>query len=306
MGEPSVSVVICAYTMERLKDVHEAVDSALAQTLKPHEVIVAIDHNEELFHRLKAELPPEVKTILNDGPYRGSSATDNAGVSLSRGDIVAFMDDDAVAERDWLEHLIKPYQDPSIVAVGGRLIPVWTNRRPEWFCEELYWIVGSTYKGHPEARTEVRNLIFCNASLRRQVFDSIGLFPAETGRLANWGTGFESQAFLRLKFQMPDSIILYEPDAVVHHKVAPYRAKIKYLILRSYNEGFFKAKVKKASAGLSQKPLSTENSYLRNLLLASIPQRLRHFYKPWALAQAGAIIISIVATGLGYLMGKLV
>jgi len=41
--------------MECLKDIHEAVDSVLAQTLKPHEVIVAVDHNQELLHSLKSE-----------------------------------------------------------------------------------------------------------------------------------------------------------------------------------------------------------------------------------------------------------
>ena len=291
--------------MERLQDIHEAVSSVLAQTLKPHEVIVAIDHNEELLNRLKSELPPEVKVVLNDGPYMGSSATDNVGVSLAKGDIVAFIDDDAVAEKDWLEHLVKHYQEPSIVAVGGRLIPVWKNGRPGWFCEDLNWIVGCTYKGHPESRAEVRNLIFCNASLRHSVFDSVGLFPAETGRSVNWGTGFESQAFLRLKSQMPDAAIIYDPDAVVYHKVTPHRAKIKYVILRSYNEGFHKAKIKKACAGLSQRPLSTESSYLRNLLFVSIPQKVIHFYKPWALAQVGAIMISIAATGVGYVMVKM-
>ncbi|GAJ08666.1 unnamed protein product, partial [marine sediment metagenome] len=49
MNRPfKVSVVICAYTTERLQDIHEAVDSVRAQTLKPHEVILALDHNEEL------------------------------------------------------------------------------------------------------------------------------------------------------------------------------------------------------------------------------------------------------------------
>ncbi|MGB2799364.1 MAG: glycosyltransferase family 2 protein, partial [Dehalococcoidia bacterium] len=292
MNQTRVSVIICAYTMERLKDIHEAVDSVLAQTLKPHEVIVAVDHNQELLHSLKSELPPDVKVVLNDSPHGGSSATDNVGVSIATGDIVAFMDDDAVAERDWIEQLVKPYQEPSILAVGGKIVPVWQNERPKWFCEELNWIVGSTYKGHPEDRTEVRNLIFCNASLRRQVFDSLGLFPADTGRSVNWGTGFESQFFLRMKSRMPEAVVLYEPSAIVYHKVTSQRAKMKYLILRCYNEGFHKAKVKRACAGLSQRPLSTESSYLRYLLLSAIPHRLMHFYKPRALAEAGAIGVS--------------
>ena len=96
--------------MKRLKDVHEAVGSVLAQTLEPHEVIVAVDHNEELLHTLRAELDSQVNVVLNDGPHRGSSATDNVGVSAATGDIVAFTDDDATAARHWLEYLAEPYK----------------------------------------------------------------------------------------------------------------------------------------------------------------------------------------------------
>lgn len=302
--QPTVSVIICAYTTERLKDIHEAVDSVLAQTLKPHEVIVAVDHNEELFHILKAKLPVQVDVVHNDGPHRGSSATDNVGVGVATGDLVAFMDDDAMAEVGWIEHLVEPYQEPTTIAVGGKLIPVWQTNRPGWFCDELNWVVGSTYKGHPEDRAEVRNLIFCNASIRRQVFDSVGLLPTETGRIVNWGTGFEAEFFLTVKRRMPDCVIIYEPSAVVYHKVASKRASMRYLVVRCYNEGFHKAKIRKAYAGLSLKPLSTENSYIRYLLLKAIPWRLARFYGPPALAQASAIAISIAATGAGYILGS--
>lgn len=303
-SDEKVSVIICAYSMERLRDIHEAVDSVLAQTIKPHEVIIAIDHNKELFHRLESELPPEVKLVLNEGPHKGSSATDNVGVSVATGDIIAFMDDDAVAEKNWIEHLVKGYQEPSTIAVGGKIVPVWQDGRPGWFCEELDWVVGSIYKGHPESRTEVRNLIFCNASLRRQIFNSVGLFPPETGRAADWGTGFECQFFLRVKSCISDAVIFYEPTAIVYHKVTPQRAKMKYLILRCYNEGLHKAKIERACAGLSQRPLSTENSYLRYLLTNAIPRKLMHFYKPRALAEVGAIMLSIAATGMGYVTGR--
>lgn len=300
---PRVSVVICAYTMKRLKDVHEAVGSVLAQTLEPHEVIVAVDHNEELLHTLRSELDPQVNVVLNDGPHRGSSATDNVGVSATTGAIIAFTDDDATAARYWLEYLAEPYQEPSVAAVGGKAIAVWEAGRPSWFCEELDWTVGGTYKGHPEDRTEVRNFGFNNASIRRQVLDAVGLLPAETGRVADWGTGFESQFFLKMKSQMPEAVILYEPRAVVYHKVPSERARVTYMIQRSYNEGYHKARVRRVCASMAGKPLSIEGSYLQYLLLTSIPERLSHFYRIRALAEATAITACIVATSAGYLRG---
>ena len=301
---PKVSVIICAYTMERLNDIHEAVNSVLTQTLKPHEVILAVDHNEELRDKLQNKLPQEVKLILNDGNNRGAVATDNVGIANSSGDFIAFIDDDAIAEKGWLENLVKHYNDPTIVAVGGKLVSVWDEARPSWFPEELDWIVGGTYKGHPEIQTQVRNLILCNMSVKKQVFKAVGIFATELGRSKNWGTGAESEFFLRMKQQQADAIILYEPDAIVYHKVPPKRTSLKYVVLRSYNEGFHKAKIEKTSADLSQNPLSMEYTYLRYLLITAIPKRLKGFYKRGSLSQAGVIMISIAATGTGYLIGK--
>ncbi|MFC1915775.1 glycosyltransferase family 2 protein [Chloroflexota bacterium] len=301
---PKVSVIICAYNMERLRHVHEAVESILGQTFKPYQIIVAVDHNEELFQKLMAELPSKVTVVLNKGDL-GAVATDNVGIGYSTGDVIAFMDDDAVAGSEWLEHLAKHYQEHSTAAVGGRLVSIWDNGRPCWFPEELDWVVGGTYKGHPETQTQVRNLILCNMSVRKQVIQSTGFFTVDLGRSKNWGTGAESEFFLRLKHQWPDAIILYEPSAVVYHKVPPQRTSLKYVVLRSYNEGFHKARIERTCANLSESPISIEKSYLGYLVCTAIPRRLKRIYKKGSLSQVGAIIISIAATGAGYLAEKL-
>jgi len=303
--KPKVSVIICAYTIERLNNIYEAVNSVLAQTFRPYEVMLAVDHNQELHDKLQKELPQPTKLLLNDGDERGAVATDNVGIAYSSGDIIAFIDDDAVAEKDWLEKLVKYYDDPSIVAVGGKLVSVWERGRPEWFPEELDWIVGGTYKGHPEIQTPVRNLILCNMSVRSAVFHDSGFFATEFGRNGNWGTGAESEFFLRVRHQQSNTIVLYEPDAIVYHKVPPRRTSLKYVVLRSYNEGFHKARIERSRVSLSQNPLLTERSYLHYLLFTSVPQRLTSFYKKGSLSQIVVIVLSIAATGVGYLVGKL-
>ncbi len=119
-----VSVVICAYTMERLSYIYSAVQSVLNQTLPPHEVVLAVDHNLELYQKLNTDLGDRINVIHNDGPERGAVVTDNIGTRYATGDIIAFMDDDATATGDWLEKMVDHYRDPHVIASGGKLVPV--------------------------------------------------------------------------------------------------------------------------------------------------------------------------------------
>jgi len=333
VNKPTASVIICCYTEERLKDIHEAVESVLAQTLKPHEVIIAVDHNKQLYegfaetYQDSVEIrknsvnlnrspnrrspvsdpqpPVPIVLVLNEGA-RGFSATKNVAIRAAKGDIVAFLDDDAIAEKDWLLYLTKLFKDESVVAVGGRTIPLWLNgRRPSWFPEELDWIVGCTYKGLPLNGNEIRNVPGGNTAFRKGVFEKVGFFRSETGRIGTTaGCGEEADLCLRITHAMPEALIAYQEKAIIHHKVAPHRTTWRYLWKRSYNEGFYKSLVKRLSSDSSQTALSTEDSYLRYLLFKSIPERLAQFYRGESLPQTAAIIVCIAATGVGYLVGK--
>jgi len=304
-GNPKVSVIICAYTMERLNDIYEAVDSVLAQTLKPHEVILVVDHNGELYQELKDHLPSEVKILENNGD-QGVSETRNVGIRAAKGEIIAFIDDDTVAEKDWLEKLTEPFQSADVIAVGGRAIPIWSNgTRPSWFPEELDWIVGCTYKGLPLKGNEIRNVPGCNMAFNRNVFNRVDFFRSDIGGVKETPRGGEeAELCLRIKNEMPDALILYKPDATIHHKVPMYRASLKYLIQRSYNEGFYKRSVEKLTSTSTRqiRSLSTEHAYLRYLLCTSIPRRSRYLHRKSNLSQVGVIVISVAATGVGYLM----
>jgi glycosyltransferase involved in cell wall biosynthesis len=97
---PAISAVICTYTMERFKDTCEAVESLREQTLKPHEIIIAVDHNDELFRRLREALPADVKIVRNEGA-QGVSITRNTGILAAIGEFIACMDDDARAHPEW-------------------------------------------------------------------------------------------------------------------------------------------------------------------------------------------------------------
>jgi cellulose synthase/poly-beta-1,6-N-acetylglucosamine synthase-like glycosyltransferase len=312
MGEPKVSVVTCAYTMERLQDIHEVINSVLSQTLQPHEVIVAIDHNEELFHRLKSELPPEVKVVLSDGAP-GSSDTRNFGIRSSTGAIVACIDDDAVAEETWLENLVSPFEESKVMAVGGQALPLWAKEKPPpWFPEEFDFVLGCTAhkKLILQESGEVRNVTGSNMAFKKEIFQKIGFCEEKLGRCINNGVEFdaiggeEAEICLRIKATIPDGVILYNPASVVHHKVTPERATLKYLFHYCYREGITRAMIRKLVSQYQQNPLAAEHIFLRRLLTTSIFQRLKNFYKPSQLAQIGVIMVNLSLMSTGYLLGR--
>ncbi len=298
----TVSVITCTYTERRLPYIYDAVRSVLCQTQPADEILLIVDHNPDLFTRLNTELGGSVRVVHHDEGERGAIPAANLGIGLARCDIVAFMDDDACASPDWLDRLLRHYRDDAVAASGGRLVSTWDNGRPGWFPEELDWLVGGTYKGHPETRRQVRNLIMCNMSVRRDVFRSTGLFTTAFGRRKDWGTGTESEFFLRLKQQLPDAAIVYDPEAVVYHRVPDRRANLRYLVLRSYNEGFHKALIRDAFTAPAREVLSTESAYLR-YAISSMAAKLTRFYRGGNLGQATAMMTSVAATGAGYLAG---
>jgi hypothetical protein len=143
-----------------------------------------------------------------------------------------------------------------------------------------------------------------NSAFTKQAFEVAGLFGENFGRVGDSGVGEEAEFCLRLKNRLPDALILYEGRAVNYHKVPSRRSGLKYLVKRCFEEGVYKSRLTNLSLSAPQNRLSTERSYLRYLLFTAIPEKLKVFYKEGSLLQAGAIIISIIAVGMGYLVGR--
>lgn len=243
MNPPSVSVLIRMYTMERWPFILEAVRSSLCQTMPPKEIILVVDHNAELLARVQNEWQQHDQVIIveNSGE-RGSGEAWNSGIQAASGDIIAFLDDDAIAAPDWLEHLCMPYIDPNVVAVGGAIFPYWLAGRPTWFPEEFHWVVGCSYTGLPEQTAPVRNLIGCNMSFRRDILLEAGSFLKELGHKdKNPGGNEETELCIRVRQRNTGAVILHEPSARVRHMVTAERSRWNYFLRRCYLEGRSKA-----------------------------------------------------------------
>src|SRR4051794_37586602 len=229
-----VSVVICAYTEARWDTLAAAVHAAAGGSLPPAQVIVACDHNPELEARVRAELPQAV-AVSNEGT-RGLSGARNAGLAAARGDIVAFLDDDALPGPDWVERLVAAYADPRVMGVGGAARPVFPGERPAFLAPEFDWVVGCTYSGMPEAPAPVRNLIGANMSFRRDALMRAGGFVDGIGRVGTRPVGCEeTELCIRLGRLDPDAVILFDPAVAVDHVVTAERATWRYYARRCWS-----------------------------------------------------------------------
>jgi GT2 family glycosyltransferase len=299
----AISVVVCAYDSERFGQLEHALHSLCAQTLLPREIILVIDHNRELADAARSWFP-EANVVENQGPP-GLSAARNAGVAASSSPVIAFIDDDAVAEPSWLARLLAAYSGGDVLGVGGRIDPIWEYGRPRWFPTEFDWVVGCSYRGLPEQRQEVRNLIGANMSARRSVFIEVGGFRSDLGRRgANASGTEETELCIRATQKIPGGRWLYEPGARVQHHIGGARGTLRYLLRRCHAEGLSKAGVARAVG--AQDGLVSERSYVLRTLPSGIVKNLaRTPAEPAALARAVVIVAGLAATVLGYVRGQL-
>lgn len=300
-----VTVVVCTYAEERWDRLVDAVASLRSQRHAPHQVLVVVDHNERLLRRARSHFPADIETVASVGP-NGLSGARNTGVQLATGDVVAFLDDDAVADPGWLEELLAQY-GPAVAGTGGVAVPVWPGAgRPRWFPSEFDWVVGCSYRGQPEIVAPQRNLVGAAMSFRRTVFDRVGAFDPAMGRIGSRPVGCEETEFaIRLRRILAGVELLHVPPAIVRHHVAPDRTTVGYFLRRCYSEGISKAAVTRR-VGRSH-ALSSERRHLFSTLPRGCLDGLNAALEgdPAGIGRAAMIGVGLAVTVVGYLVGTL-
>jgi glycosyltransferase involved in cell wall biosynthesis len=309
MGQVKISIITTSYTLDRLKDITELLDSIEAQTYSNTETLIVAERSPELADSIKKYIAekgyPHMQVLYNEGEWGASSAR-NLAIEQAKGDIITFVDDDAILFPNWVEEMAETYaQDNSVVGVTGPILPLWEQDSMSWFPRELYWIFSCTYWDMTE-KTEVRNGYGTNFSFHREAFSSGERFRTTLGVKGRGQRGWQEPGAEEVEFSLrvrrkTGKHIIYNPWVRVKHKVYSYRMSTKFIAKRAYWEGYAKAMLNRWYRPGGEAVLSTEYELLRRILFKLLPRTLgRLFRQPvtgWRQLWVVVMVLSCVAGG---------
>jgi glycosyltransferase involved in cell wall biosynthesis len=311
---PATSVVVSTYDEKRWDDLSACLTSLENQVQAPLETIVVADHNEALLERARAAFPA-AKVIPNRRP-RGLAGARNSGIDVASGEIIAFIDDDAQAEPEWLREIEGCFETEQTVGAGGALLPRWEGPKPAWFPTEFYWVFGCSYTGLPDRRAPIRNPIGANMAVRAAVLREVGGFREGGGDGASdapseirsrgvvraaGNVPDDTDLAIRVKQRLGQAVWLYQPSARVLHTVTPERTTLAYFLRRCYEEGVGKANLSR-SVGASE-GLSSERRHLTRVLPLGVLRGIRDALRgdPTGPLRSAAIVVGLLASAAGFL-----
>ena len=235
-----ISAVICTYN--NLPLLKQSVKALVNQTLdKTNYEVLIVDNNSD------DGTAEYIKTILSEHHYlryiresnQGLSYARNRGIDESKGKIITFIDDDAIAEKDLLKVIVEKFTTyPSLVCLGGRILPKIEFEVKEWF---LKWyrnyIVLSYDAGDKDIYLDNNHgPVGAKISFLKDIFQYTGKFDTALGRTKDKYIANEEELIIN-KIKQTKNSCLYTPDAVVYHIAKPNRVGRKFLLHRAFYKG---------------------------------------------------------------------
>lgn len=235
-----ISAIICTHNRDNY--LGAAIDSLLVQDFPGSFEVVVVDNASKDRTRevVEARLSnPKLKYIYE--PITGLSVARNTGAKTASAEILAYLDDDAVASPQWLKVVHEAYQSNEKLAIaGGKVTLIWPEgiSHPQWLSLELsgnlgYYDLGDSVIYIDEPGLTPRGL---NYSIRRTFLEQIGGFDTNLGRVGKKLLSNEELHTTELAIKQGWQVA-YLPEALVAHNVAPERVKPSWFIERGWWQG---------------------------------------------------------------------
>jgi len=237
-----ISVVIATYL--RNDFLVKCLNSIIANEYDNYEIIIVDQGIEEETRKLIGrQFPDESRIVYIYSPVVGLSHARNIGWTNAKGEIVAFIDDDAVASVNWLSGYADIFENmkPLPAMVGGKIEPAWEIERPVWYPEERQFLLGLYDIGDsvvPFPETDLP--VGANFAVRRSILDLMGGFDQRVGFDSSRKNAMIAgeDSLLALKVRDAGHPIFYCPEAKINHHVGAKKLSRRYFLKRHYWEGY--------------------------------------------------------------------
>jgi glucosyl-dolichyl phosphate glucuronosyltransferase len=233
--EKLISVVVCTYN--RYDVLPDALVGLEQQSLprSKYEVIVVDNSSDRRTQRSFWRRSQHVFAVnLKIQPEPGLSKARNTGLLAATAPLVAYVDDDAVASPEWLEALVRLFNDePNAGIAGGPVAPIWPGAEPPWLHPWLSGFFTIVDRGTSRRRLDEGEwLAGTNIAFRRNLLQQVGGFDETLGRK---GTRLLSNEELEITRRIGELGFApyYDPAALVHHKVQQDRVSQSWLRRRT-------------------------------------------------------------------------
>lgn len=231
-----LSVILCTYN--RSESLAKALESIASSTLPDSvdwEVLVvdnnSTDQTEAVVERFCQKYPAHFRYLQE--PRQGKSNALNTGIREARGDILAFLDDDVVVEKDWLQNLTAPFLGGQWAGVAGRILPDPSFRPLRWVpLQDRYALAPLAVFDPNVAAGPISEPPFgANMAYQKSMFVKYGGFRTDLGPQP-FGTAPQKSEDSEFGHRLlaAGEKLRYEPSAVVYHAVPPSRQRKKYFL----------------------------------------------------------------------------
>jgi len=273
----NVTVVLC--TCNRCSSLTSALDSLAAQLL-PESIrweVIVVDNNSTDDTREVAEgycrkHPERFRYVFE--PRQGLSRARNAGIRAARGEVVAFIDDDVIAEPSWLRNITASLLHGKWAGAGGRIVPPQCFTAPEWLTvggeTDLVGALLPLFDLGDQAGEMKRPPYGTNMAFRKDMFDKHGMFRTDLGRCGGSLLMGEDTEFGN-RLMSAGECLRYEPLAVVEHPVPKERLSKKWF--RAWWFGFGRTRILERAARPPIFGIPHPFFSLANLVLRFLPVR---------------------------------
>jgi glycosyltransferase involved in cell wall biosynthesis len=227
MNNPDISIVVCTQNRSALlRGALQSLCNLETEALFDYEIVVvdnaSTDATPRVIAEIAAESPDPIRGVRE--PERGIVPARNRGIRESRGQWIAFFDDDQIADPQWLLELYNGAQERSSRVVGGSVHLALPDNCKRRLSAPVRMLLGEAKLGDRPLRYGGRLTPGCgNLMIERSVFEQIGMFERTVS-----GRGEDTDLFSRI--ERAGIAAWYLPDAIVHHLTPAERLETRYLL----------------------------------------------------------------------------